>query len=631
MRLRLLVSFIAFAIFVLLIFGAVAYQIANDNGIERETNLLQGITTKQASMLAAQDGIRHWKKWLDVANSESSEYLVLATGAQDEPQPYLSSTGHATAGSAVAENLKAQIAGGGMKGQIESGGNSFIWVAATIGPGPYSLVRLHPLKDDLISPLKTLGMRMTVAGTVIIWIAVWGALIMSGLFIKRQEEFNAALIHQALHDELTGLPRRKLLYDRLQQSIIQAQREHHSAALLIMDLDHFKEINDTLGHQSGDELLKQVGQRLQGALRKSDTVARLGGDEFAILAPNCNIGQAVQLANKTIRVMDPPHFIDGMEVAVQPSIGIAVYPEHGEDAISLIRHADVAMYQAKQQGGGLSIYTSESDPHSLQRLALIADLRRAIENESLMLYYQPEIDPVSGHVIGVEALARWNHPKLGLIRPDEFILIAERSGQIKALTELVVRMAFQQYHAWQQAGVTLKISVNLSARNLHDMRLPAYIGQQLAAWNVPVGDICLEITESAMLIDPIRAKQNLLEFGQMGLLLAIDDFGTGHSSLAYLKQLPVSIIKIDKSFVLNMTRDENDASIVRATIDLAHNLGLKVVAEGVENRETLSVLQSLGCDILQGYYISKPVPPDELIRWLSRYQAAPNAAASAAT
>lgn len=628
MRLRLLVSFIAFALFVLLIFGAVAYQIANDNGIERETNLLQGINTKQASMLAAQDGIRHWEKWLDAARSENSEYLVLATGARSESQPYLSSNGHVTAGSAVAENLKAQIAGGGMKGRIESGGKSFIWVAATIGPGPYSLVTLHPLKDDLISPLKTLGMRMTVAGTVIIWIAVWGALILSGLFIKHQEAFNAALIHQALHDELTGLPRRKLLYDRLQQSILQARREHHSAALLIMDLDHFKEINDTLGHQSGDELLKQVGQRLQEALRKSDTVARLGGDEFAILAPNCNVSQAIQLASKTTRVMEPPHFINGMEVAIQPSIGIALYPEHGEDTESLVRHADVAMYQAKQHSGGIAVYTPESDPHSLQRLALIADLRRAIENESLMLHYQPEIDHASGQVIGVEALMRWNHPTLGFVRPDEFILIAERSGQIKALTELVIRETFQQYHAWQQAGVTLKISINLSAKNLHDLRLPKYIEQQLAAWNVPAGDICLEITESAMLIDPVRARQNLLEFGHMGLLLAIDDFGTGHSSLAYLKQLPVSIIKIDKSFVLNMAHDENDASIVRATIDLAHDLGLKVVAEGVENKETLSALQSLGCDFLQGYYISKPVPPDELVRWLARYQAAPNAAAS---
>ena len=469
---------------------------------------------------------------------------------------------------------------------------------------------------------------MTASGVIIIWIAVWGALILSGLFMKRQEKYNADLIHFALHDELTGLPKRKLLYDRLQQAVLQAQRGKHNAALLIMDLDRFKEINDTLGHHSGDELLKQVGSRLQQALRKSDTVARLGGDEFAILAPDSNVEQAVQLAKKVAQLMDASYSINGMEVGVQTSVGIAIYPEHGEDVDALTRHADVAMYQAKQQGGGFAVYTSESDPHSLHRLTLIGDLRHAIENDGLMLYYQPELNSSSGHVTGVEALARWNHPQMGLIPPDEFIAIAEKSGQIKALTELVLRKAFQQHHAWRRTGVSLRISINLSARNLHDMGLPAYIGQLLEAWNVPAADIRLEITESAMLADPVKAMRILTEFNTMGLGLAIDDFGTGYSSLAYLKQLPVSIIKIDKSFVMDMTRDVDDASIVRATIDLAHNLGLKVVAEGVENEETWSALQALGCDFQQGYYISKPAPAENLVRWLANCNATPDAAIS---
>jgi len=633
MKLRtwLLVSFVTFALFVLLIFGVVAYQIAIDNGIERETDLLQRITKKQASMLATQNGSSHWQKWLHITNPENNEYLALNAGSTDELRPYLSSATKAAADSNVYKNLKEKIASGVINGQIEFGGRPIIWVAATIGSGPYTLVTLHPLKDELASPLKTLGARMTAAGVVIVWITVWGALILSGLFMKRQEKYNADLIHQALHDELTGLPKRKLLYDRLQQAAFQAQRGKHNAALLIMDLDRFKEINDTLGHHSGDELLKQVGSRLQQALRKSDTVARLGGDEFAILAPDSNVEQAVQLAKKVAQLMDSPYSINGMEVGVQTSIGIAVYPEHGEDVDALTRHADVAMYQAKQQGGGFAVYTSESDPHSLHRLTLIGDLRHALENDGLMLYYQPELNSASGHVTGVEALARWNHPQMGLIPPDEFIAIAEKSGQIKTLTEVVLRKAFQQHHAWQRMGVSLNISINLSARNLHDVGLPAYIGQLLEAWNVPAADIRLEITESAMLADPDKAKRILMEFDTMGLDIAIDDFGTGYSSLAYLKQLPVSIIKIDKSFVMDMTQDEDDASIVRATIDLAHNLGLKVVAEGVENEETWSALQALGCDFLQGYYISKPVPADELVRWLARRNTAPGAMAPAAT
>ncbi|MBI3571853.1 MAG: EAL domain-containing protein [Gammaproteobacteria bacterium] len=632
LRTRLLVSFVGITLFVLIIFGAAAYQIAVDSGIKRETTLLQHIVLDQARLLA---GLGRKVRWMDQPPAPShagSGHLTLIIDAKGivwpSPPP---SSGVPSAHDKYLPLMK-MIRDGKKNGQLALEGKSFIWAIAHVENGPYTLVVLHQLnEEEITSPFKTLGVKMLVAGVIIIWVAIWGALILATVFMKRQDEHNAALIHQALHDELTGLPNRNLLYDRLQQAIYLGRRAQKSVALLVMDLDRFKEVNDALGHQSGDMLLKQTSKRLRETLREFNTVARLGGDEFAVLLPSGNVQQATQLANKVIQLLDPVYNINGIDIDAKASIGIAVYPDHGENAEDLIRRADVAMYQAKQQGIGFTVYAAESDPQSLRRLTLHGDLRHAIENESLMLYYQPEIDPVSGRITGVEALARWNHPKLGLIRPDEFILIAERSGQIKALTELVVRMAFQQYHVWQQAGVALKISINLSARNLHDMRLPAYIGRQLSAWNVPADKICFEITESAMLIDPLRAKQNLMEFSHMGLLLAIDDFGTGHSSLAYLKQLPVSIIKIDKSFVMDMTQDEDDASIVRATIDLAHNLGLKVVAEGVENEEAWSALQALGCDFLQGYYISKPVPADELVRWLARYNVSPITAISAAT
>lgn len=628
LRLRLLVSFIAFALFTLLIFGTSAYQIAVDSAQKRETELLLQFVTDQAGTMTGGKEIRRWKNTPGSSVLARNEYLLLVAGDNGELRPAPDFQVESSDARNRYDLMLSQTRSGQKNGIFESSHQTFIWASAPIGTGGYHLAALRPLRNELASLWSTFGIRLVAAGIVIVWIAVWGALILAGLFVKNQEKHNAILIHQAMHDELTRLPKRNLLYDRLQQAIHQAQRARHHAALLIMDLDRFKEINDTLGHHSGDELLKQIGNRLLHSLRKSDTVARLGGDEFAILAPGCHVEQAVQLANKIALIMDPPHPINGMEVGIQPSIGIAVYPQHGEDVDSLIRHADVAMYQAKQQGGGWTVYASESDPHSLQRLTLMQDLRQAIESESLMLYYQPELDLSTGRVTGVEALARWNHSQRGLIPPDEFIGIAELSGQINALTALVLRQAFQQYHAWRRLGIRLAISINLSARNLHDTGLPAYIGKLLEAWNVTPSDIRLEITESAMLTDPAKAKRILSEFDAMGLGLAIDDFGTGYSSLAYLKQLPVNIIKIDKSFVMDMTHDEDDASIVRATIDLAHNLGLRVVAEGVETEEVLSALRELGCDHLQGYYISRPVPAHELTRWLATHHAAPDAAAS---
>ncbi len=632
LRTRLLVSFVSITLFVLIIFGAAAYQIAVDSGIKRETTLLQHIVLDQARLLAGLGGKVRWMDQPPAPNHAGSGHLMLIIDAKDivGPSP-LPSSGAPSAYDKYHPLMK-MIQDGKKNGQLALEGKSFIWAVAPIENGPYTLVVLHQLnEEEIASPFKTLGVKMLVAGVIIIWVAIWGALILATVFMKRQDEHNAALMHQALHDELTGLPNRNLLYDRLQQAIYLGRRARKSVALLVMDLDRFKEVNDALGHQSGDLLLKQISKRLREALREFDTVARLGGDEFAVLLSGGNVQQATQLANKVIQLLDPVYNINGIDIDAKASIGIAVYPDHGENAEDLIRRADVAMYQAKQQGIGFTVYAAESDPQSLRRLTLHGDLRQAIENDvGLTLHYQPEVDLASGLVIGVEALLRWNHPQKGFIPPDEFIPLAEKSGLIAVLTELVLNKAFHQYNTWRRAGIRLNVSINLSARNLHDTRLPAHIGQLLGAWNIPPDDIYLEITESAMMTDPVKAKRILTEFDAMGLGLAIDDFGTGYSSLSYLKQLPVSIIKIDKSFVMDMTQDEDDASIVRATIDLAHNLGLKVVAEGVENKETLSVLQSHGCDFLQGYYISKPVPPDELVRWLARYNALPITAISAA-
>ena len=423
--------------------------------------------------------------------------------------------------------------------------------------------------------------------------------------------------HQALHDALTDLPNRTLFHDRVGQALAAARREHLPVAVMIMDLDRFKEVNDTLGHASGDELLQQAGVRLRAALRESDTVARLGGDEFGVLLPRVvDSAAALTVARKLRKALEEPFTIHGLALQIEASVGIALYPEHGDDVHSLLQRADVAMYVAKEHPGGCEVYAKERDDYSPNRLTLLTELRRAIDVGELVLHYQPKADLKTGRVTGVEALVRWNHPTRGLVRPDEFIPPAQKTGVIVPLTFFVLNEALRQARTWQLEGLDLCVGVNLSARNLLDVQLPDTVGGLLAKWEVPPSLLELEITESTILADPVRAMNVLSRLNGMGVRLAIDDFGTGYSSLAYLKRLPVDELKIDKSFVQGMEEDENDAVIVRSTIDLGRNLGLRVVAEGVESAAAWRLLAALGCDVAQGYYVSRPVPAAELAAWL---------------
>jgi diguanylate cyclase (GGDEF)-like protein len=432
--------------------------------------------------------------------------------------------------------------------------------------------------------------------------------------LRRQAELNE---HQALHDALTDLPNRTLFHDRVQQALVAARREHVPAAVMIMDLDRFKEVNDTLGHASGDELLKQVGRRLRASLRESDTVARLGGDEFGILLPKVvDAAAAVAVARKLRTTLEDPLTIHGLALQMEASIGIALYPEHGADVQTLLQRADVAMYVAKEHPSGCEVYASERDEYSPDRLTLLTDLRRAIDRGELLLHYQPKADLRTGEITGVEALVRWLHPERGLIPPDEFIPPAQKTGVIAPLTMFVVEEALRQCRAWTLQGIDLCVAVNLSTRHLLDIHLPDTVGDLLARWEVPPSLLELEITESTILADPVRAMQVLSRLSRMGVRLAIDDFGTGYSSLSYLKRLPVDELKIDKSFILGMDENENDAVIVRSTIDLGRNLGLRVVAEGIETSKAWHRLAALGCDVAQGFYVSPPVPAEQLTEWL---------------
>ena len=435
---------------------------------------------------------------------------------------------------------------------------------------------------------------------------------------KTQE---AVIEHQALHDSLTGLPNRALLRDRLQHALQLATRQNTYLAFLVMDLDRFKNINDTLGHHMGDMVLQQVGTRLQRILRPSDTVARLGGDEFAILLPTTDATYANHVAQKIILALKRVFELGRHSLYVGGSLGIAVFPEHGQDAETLIRHADVAMYLAKRSNSSCAFYDPQQDRYSVTRLSLEKDLHDAIDNNSLELYYQPQVDLRTSRVVGVEALLRWKHPQRGMIPPDEMIPIAEQTGLIKPLTMWVLNTALHQCDLWRRQGIHLSMAVNLSVWNLQDPTLVDALKAIFATWNIPPSCLELELTESAMMANPDRALEVLTNLNAMGVRLAVDDFGTGFSSLAYLKRLPVHSLKIDKSFVIGMAHEENNATIVRSTVELAHNLGLSVVAEGVETEEVMGLLARLGCDTAQGYHLGRPMPLADIAQYLSAHRA----------
>ena len=430
---------------------------------------------------------------------------------------------------------------------------------------------------------------------------------------------NEKLAYQALHDPLTDIPNRTLLSDRLQQAILAAKRENCSVALMMMDLDRFKEINDTMGHHSGDLVLQAVASRLRNTLRESDTAARLGGDEFAVVLPgNKDKETAKQLAQKILQAVQAPLILQDRSIDIGMSLGIALYPDHGEEAGILMQRADVAMYSAKRDKRGFAFYDAEADRYSLDRLSLQSELRHAIEHDQLVLYYQPKIDFGSGRISGLEALVRWQHPRHGLMSPDDFIPLAEATGLIEPLTVWVLHQALRQCEEWHRSGLLVTMAVNISATSLLNPLLPEIVAQALKETGADPAWLELEITETAIMKEPALAIEAISQLNVMGVHLAIDDFGTGYSSMAYLQKLLVAKIKIDKSFVMHMNSNENDAVIVRSLIALGHNLGLSVVAEGVESTEVWDQLKSLGCDYAQGYCMGRPIPPEKMEDWLAK-------------
>ena len=444
------------------------------------------------------------------------------------------------------------------------------------------------------------------------------------LAVYRTAKIAAENEHQAQYDHLTDLPNRILLFERVRQAI--AERPDTPFAIFLFDLDHFKEVNDTLGHQVGDQLLTSIGERLVASVGPTDTVARLGGDEFAVVTAidgsteQERTASALAASEVVTDAFGRLFQIDDLTFEIEASIGIALFPDHAGDVEELLRRADVAMYQAKDLGSGIEVYQRARDPHDSKRLALLGELRAAIDSQQIIAHYQPKADLQSGRIMGVEALVRWQHPTLGYLRPDQFIPLAEPTGLIAPLTFRVLDAALSQQRTWSEQGRPLTVSVNVSVRTLYDDHFPQDVGRHLSTHHVSPSMLVLEITESTMMRDPGRAAAVLGRLSHLGVQISVDDFGTGYSSLAYLERLPISEVKIDKSFVYGMEDNREQLAIVSSIVDLGRNLGLRVVAEGVETQAAWSLLRELGCHRAQGYVLARPLAADAVMPFIEQYE-----------
>jgi diguanylate cyclase (GGDEF)-like protein len=494
----------------------------------------------------------------------------------------------------------------------------YVPLRTTAGGFPVGAFELYmpyaPIAARISSETRHL-LLLLAGGLLLLWAVLMRIVMRASRRLRSQAEENR---RQATHDALTGLPNRLVFEDRTAQALLAATRSGDRVAVLLLDLDRFKEVNDTLGHKVGDRLIIEVGVRLRDTLRAADTVARLGGDEFAVLLPRgAGRAAAVEVARQLSAALDEPFSLEGIAVRTEPSIGIALFPDQGTDADTLLQHADVAMYQAKGTRSRCAVYDPQRDGHDVDQLSLMADLRRALDHDQLALVFQPKLDPARGVITGVEALLRWTHPIRGPIQPTDFIPPAEHTDLMAPLTRFVLHSALTHGRRWRAQGHDLEVAVNVSVTDLTDDladELPAL----LQAEGVPPDRLMLEVTETGVMGDPLRAAAVLKRLSAAGVGVSIDDFGTGQSSLAYLKRLPIRELKIDRSFVRGMTHNEDDAVIVSSTVRLGHDLGLRVVAEGVESREQVEQLTGLGCDLVQGFEIARPMPGEELGGWFAR-------------
>lgn len=426
-------------------------------------------------------------------------------------------------------------------------------------------------------------------------------------------------LHESTHDALTGLPNRVLFYELLRRIISTALQKKSPVVVIFMDVDGFKGVNDSFGNSVGDQILQHLSARIKRQIAAGDTLARLGGDEFALILETTGkeAEAGIEVARRILQMLSTPFNIEGKSIGLSASIGISYFPRHAQDEDTLLQCAEIATHAAKRTIEGYVVYSPELRQSNPRRFTLTSDLRRAIEGELLELNYQPKVDLTSGQTTGAEALLRWNHPDHGSIPPEEFTRLAERTRLITALSRLVIKKSIRQLQEWRESGIEISLSLNITAHDLNDNRLPDDVASMLANSSVDPSRLTFEITESSVMENAEQALKVINRLAGLNLRLSVDDFGTGYSSLAYLSKLPVHELKIDKSFVLGMARNRSDYLIVKATIDLGHNLGLKVTAEGIEDQQAWDTLKQLGCDLGQGYYMSRPLPEPEFKKWLA--------------
>jgi len=617
LRLKLLLMFALGELLLLIFFGYIAYDTAKLTNIKNEIGLLASVTPRIAEDIAnnIKDG-RSWNSALLPDDREGiSEAIYLFVS--DQHGNLVSWSGE-PAVQKIFETVHRHITTNPRmrSGSLSVSDSTYVWARSGVADYNYSvtLVRQAHISQANIF-FREMGVSLIVAAVIMLWVASWAAMYVSMLIEKLDEQKNI-LKHRSLHDVLTGLPNRGLFNDRLHQLVSLKDRMPMRFAICFIDLNRFKDVNDSLGHHVGDELLLEISKRLKSNLRKYDTVARMGGDEFALILRNVKPEKANTIAEKLLKEIEVPIQAGGHKLFVSGSMGIAMFPEHGDDVQMLLKKADVAMYAAKRGGSHLEFYSDTHEVFTRDKLALTHDLREAIEQDQLELYYQPKYNTVEQRVVGVEALLRWNHPKEGYISPVSFVQLAEHSGLIHSLSRWVIRRAFLDSIELNQSGIDISLSINLSAYHLQDPKFESDISELLGQLNIDPRKFIFELTESAMFINSAKTNGLLRWLTDLGFRISVDDFGTGYSTLTNLRRLPISELKIDRSFVDNIVSDSEDASIVDAMIGLGESLEIDVVAEGVETEEVMEVLKEYGCCTIQGYLISQPVPMKAFIEWM---------------
>lgn len=618
LRTQILLSILGITFLSQAVFGFLAYREISESRGDQLTIFLEYLSREVAQRIMLPDDSYVSEIYLEELRKKFSTPSSILIVQKNDRVLYMAGELEQSV-SVVSKHLKQAYEDSDKHGLINIEGTQYYWAISPLPDNDYQLIMLQPEANEEIKIASNLRSRLLSSGFVVLWIAVWIGLLLSSKISRQLDEKNDQLKHLALHDALTGLPNRALLTDRLKQLLLQSQRNKEPFALFLMDLDRFKEVNDTLGHQFGDELLKMVSSRLLKSIRDKDSIARLGGDEFAVLLPQTDLEGALVCAQRIIKSMEATFVINDVTTESKASIGIALYPIHTDDVDVLMQYADVAMYQAKKSRSGFAIYDPTQNKHSVRRLTLMNDLRLAVENNDIHVYYQPIIGADKFSVTGVEALARWTHSELGNITPDEFIPMAEQMGLIRSLTFQVFKQTLIDSVKWSDKGYVLNLNVNVSTYCLQDLALSRKINELITQFSIEASRIELEITESALMHDLSRSRKIIDQLSASGMRLAIDDFGTGFSSLNYLKNLPVNTLKIDKSFIQDMNENESDKAIVKTVIELGHNLNCRVVAEGVENQAVIDSLKVLNVDAFQGYFYNVPLPADGFFEWLVDY------------